>query len=214
VRGEVRISANPTSILGSLPRDLQAFASRYPLVRISLDERRSAQIVRAVAEGDVDIGLFYADTPHPQLQVLPYATTRLVLVAPVGHPLARRARLRFAEAADYPFVLHPESTRLGAIVQGAAQKAGFSPRGRFQILTQEGMRRLVEAGMGIAVMPEPSVLPYARLHRLRCIRIDEDWARLQTSIGIRRAAAPPMVVRALFSHLTGAGRGAAAKRKS
>jgi DNA-binding transcriptional LysR family regulator len=214
VRGEVRISSNPTSILGTLPRDLQTFASRYPLVRISLDERRSAQIVRAVTDGDVDIGLFYSDTPHPALQVVPYSTTRLVLIAPLDHPLGRRASIRFAEAADYPFVLHPENTRLGAIVLGAAEKAGFHIQGRFQILTQEGMRRLVEAGMGVAVMPEPSVVPYAKLHRLRCIRIDEDWARQQTSIGIRRAATLPMAVRVLFSHLSGAGRNPAAKRKA
>ncbi len=202
VRGEVLISANPSSILGTLPRDLRDFASRYPLVRIALDERRSAQIAQSVANGDIDIGLFYSDAAYADLQVAPYCTTRLLLVVPQKHPLAGRQSMRFADAAEHTFVLHPDTTRLGALVRAAAEKSGFRLKSQIQILTQEGMRRLVEAGMGVAVMPEPSVLPYAIQHGLHCISIDEDWALLQTSVCTRRSDALSMSVRLLFAQLT------------
>lgn len=207
VRGEVRISANPTSILGSLPRDIQAFATRYPLVRISLDERGSSQVVQAVANGDRDIGIFMSDasfvsdTSSPDLQVFPYRKVRLVLIAPVDHPLSRRRSIKFAEAAGFDFILHAETSKLGALVVAAAAVSGFNIKSKVQATTQEGMRRLVEAGMGVAVMPEQGAVPYAKLHKFRCVRITDGWAQLQTSICTRRAEVLPMSVRLLLSQL-------------
>lgn len=197
VRGEVRVSANPTSMLGTLPQDIQRYAARYPQVRIFLDERRSAQIVQAVAAGDVDIGLCMLKPTDPDLDVAPYRSVRLVLVAPLDHPLAARRSIRFAEAADCDFVLHAEDTMMGSLVTAAAADSGFTLRSRVQTTTQEGMRRLVEAGMGVAVMPEPSAAPYAKLHRLRCVPLRDGWARLDTSICTRRTALLPTSVRLL-----------------
>lgn len=201
VRGEVRISANPTSILDSLPRDIQAFATRYPLVRISLDERGSSQVVQAVANGDRDIGIFMSDASYPDLQVFPYRKVSLVLIVPVDHPLSRRHSIKFVEAAEFDFILHAETRKLGALVVAAAAVSGFNIKSKVQATTQEGMRRLVEAGMGVAVMPEQGAVPYAKLHKFRCVRITDSWAQLQTGICTRRTEVLPMSVRLLLSQL-------------
>jgi len=203
VRGEVRVSANPTSMLGTLPRDIQRFAARYPQVRILLDERRSAQIVHAVAAGEVDIGLCMLRPSDPELEVTPYRTVRLVLVVPLDHPLSRRRSIRFAETAECDFVLHSENSMLWRLVTGGAAESGFTLRSRVQTTTQEGMRRLVEAGMGVAVMPEESAAPYAKLHSFRCIPLQDAWSQLQTCICTRKAAMLPMSVRLLRAVLLG-----------
>jgi DNA-binding transcriptional LysR family regulator len=203
VRGEVRVSANPTSMLGSLPAELNAYASRYPLVRIFLDERRSADVVHAVANGEIDVGLAMTSVERDDLAIHPYRTVKLVLVVPLAHPLARRRGIRFAEAADCDFILHTENTRLGDLVTHAAADAGFELHSRVQATTQEGMRRLVEAGMGVAVMPEQSAAPYAKLHRFKCVAIRERWAELQTCIVARRHPPPSAAVRLLCDLLRG-----------
>jgi DNA-binding transcriptional LysR family regulator len=203
VRGEVRVSANPTSMLGTLPRDIQRFAARYPDVRIRLDERRSAHIVQAVAAGEVDIGLCMLTPSDPELEVVPYRTVRLVLVVPLDHPLGKRRSIRFAEAAECDFVLHAESTMMWRLATTAAADDGFSIRSRVQATTQEGMRRLVEAGMGVAVMPEQSAAPYAKLHRFRCVPLLDSWAMLQTCMCTRKAGMLPMSVRLLREVLLG-----------
>ncbi|MGE5526809.1 MAG: LysR family transcriptional regulator [Rhodospirillaceae bacterium] len=203
VRGEVRVSANPTSMLDTLPQDIQRFAMRYPHVRIFLDERRSAQIVQAVAAGDVDIGLAMLAPSDPELDVAPYRKVRLVLVVPLDHPLSRRRSVRFADAADCDFLLHAESTMMWRLVTTAAADNGFRIKSRVQTTTQEGMRRLVEAGMGVAVMPEQSAAPYAKLHRFRCIPLLDGWAQLQTCIFTRKTAMLPMSVRLLRGVLLG-----------
>lgn len=203
VRGEVRVSANPTSILGPLPQDIQRFAARYPQVRIFLDERRSAQIVHAVSAGDVDIGLSMVKPADAELEVAPYRSVQLVLVTPLDHPLARRRSVRFADAAECDFVLHAAGTMMGTLVTAAATDNGFELRSRMQTTTQEGMRRLVGAGMGVAVMPQPSAAPYAGLHGYRCVPLSDGWAQLQTFICTRKASMLPMSVRLLRTTLLG-----------
>lgn len=203
VRGEVRVSANPTSMLGPLPLDIRRFAARFPLVSIFLDERRSAHIVQAVAAGDVDIGVCMLRPAAPELDVEPYRTTRLVLVAPLDHALSRRRSVRLADAADCDFVLHAEHSTMWRLVTTAAADGGFALRSRVQATTQEGMRRLVEAGMGVAVMPEESAAPYAKLHRFRCIRLLDAWAQLETCICTRRTALLSTSVRLLRATLLG-----------
>lgn len=197
VRGEVRVSANPTSMLGSLPEDIRKFAMRYPLVRIFIDERRSADIVQAVAAGEVDIGLCFNVGAPADVECHPWHAVELVLVVPEAHALARRRRIEFREAADCDFVLHQEGTMLGRAVSQAAAQLGVVLSSRVQATTQEGMRRLVAAGMGVAVMPAASAVPYARLHGYRCVALTDAWARLPTRICTRRDAVLPMSVRLL-----------------
>jgi len=201
VRGDVRVSANPTSIFGSLPREIQAFVTQYPLVHIALDERPSVEVAQALVNGDTDIGIFFPEGDYPQLEVVPYRAVQLCLIAPSDHPLSRRRSLELADAAEFNFVLQSAASRMARLVVDAATRSGFKPRCNVHSATQEGMRRLVEAGMGVAVMAEQSALPYAKLHKLRCIRISEKWAQLQTSLATRKSEALSMSARLLLSLL-------------
>lgn len=204
VRGDVRVSVNPTSMLGALPDEIRKFATDYPQVRIFIDERRSADIVQAILAGEVDVGVCFHIGEHPDLEYHPWHTVELMLVVPEGHALADRRSIAFREAADNDFVLHPETAMLGRVVGQAAAQLGVVLRSRVQATTQEAIRRLVAAGMGVAVMTQESALPYAASHRYRCIALTDDWARLPTRVCTRRRPALPMSVRLLRDALTGA----------
>jgi len=201
VRGQVRISANPSSVLGSLPREIQAFVTQYPLVHIALDERPSIQVAQALVSGDTDIGIFFSEGDSPDLEVVPYRMVRLVLIAPADHPLGRRRSVQFSELGEFDFVLQSQGSRMARLIDAGAARSGFRLRCKVHAATHEGMRRLVEAGMGVAVMPEESALPYAKLHKFRCIRIAEPWAELQTSLATRKSGTLSMSARLLLSVL-------------
>ncbi len=108
--GIVRIAANISSIVQFLPRDIQSFAASHPHVRIELDEKPSAQVVRAAADNAADIGVF-TSVPHGYaIQALPYRIDNLVLVTPRDHALAQRESIAFADALDDEFVALPADT--------------------------------------------------------------------------------------------------------
>ena len=75
-----------------LPEDLGDFLRENLRVRISLEEQPSPTIIQAVTAGQVDIGVVAAEGGLAGLETQAYRRDRLVLIVPVGHPLAGRAQ--------------------------------------------------------------------------------------------------------------------------
>jgi len=201
VRGKVRLSANPSSVAGRLLEDIQIFCAKHPAVHVKLDEQRSAQVVQAVIGGKSDIGISMSASDAGSLDVWSYRTISLVLVVPVNHQLVDRQSIAFSKTTEFNFVTYPDSSTVGAVVASAAKKCGIPIKSSVEATTQEGMRRLVELGMGVALMTEESAVPYSNFRAIRCIHITDDWARLPTYICTRRAETLSPSARLLLSQL-------------
>ena len=160
VKGHIRIHASTSALTQFVPQELATFLNRYPMIRIEIEERVGAAIVRAVAEGTADIGILGSHTPSQGLATIPYHLDHLVLVVPGAHPLARRKQVRFADALAYPFVAHHPSSSLSALMTQAASDARKSLESRIQVSSFECMFRLV-----------------LRPRTLRWRRINFHWAR-------------------------------------
>jgi DNA-binding transcriptional LysR family regulator len=90
LRGSIRIFANISGMVQYLPDDLSRFLTQHPLVRVDLEEAISPLIVRAVADGVAEIGIFGGSIPARGLTVLPYRQDRLVVVVSPRHPLRKQ----------------------------------------------------------------------------------------------------------------------------
>ncbi|MGT2509689.1 LysR family transcriptional regulator [Cupriavidus basilensis] len=121
-KGDVRVYANSTSIVGFLDQDLPAFLGRYPQVEVRLEEWSSPYIVRSLKDGLADVGLFWAETPHTGLETAPYRAARLVAVVPEGHALAGKPAVHFAETLDFAHVAFHE----GSMIHRAVPSGGRS----------------------------------------------------------------------------------------
>jgi DNA-binding transcriptional LysR family regulator len=73
-------------------------------VRVSIDERVSSEIVRALREGSADVGVLWDHSDLGGLHAVPYRSDHLDVVAHPGHALAHRRRLRFAETLGHDAV--------------------------------------------------------------------------------------------------------------
>lgn len=216
LKGHLRIFANTTAMTEFLPAAVGRFLAEHPLVSVDLEEHLSFEIVRAVAEGRADMGLVAGNVGTEDLEVFPYRSDSLVAVVPGGHPLAARRRIAFAELLAYDFVGLDEGSAIHGFLAQAANQLGRLLRVRVQLRSFDGVCKMVEARVGIAVVPESTARRNARSMDLKVIVLSDEWAHRRLSICVRRLASLPLYGQRLVEHLQGeqAGESPAAGRAS
>ena len=202
VKGMVRIMANASALAQYLPDDLAAFAAEHPEIKLSLEEERSGAIVDAVHAGSTDIGIVMEGPEVEGLQMLPYREDQLGAVVPKDHAL-RAKKLAFAELLDHDFVGLESNTVISQILIEQARLAGKPLRLRVQVKSFDVVARLVQAGLGIGVLPEAATRAFAGPMGLRVVSLTDAWARRKMFVCIRRRASLTAPARLLADHLVG-----------
>ncbi len=201
VKGHVRLHAVASALTQFLPEEIESFLSRYPLVHVSMEERTGRAVVLAVADGTADVGVVASHTPLQGLTALPYHRDRLMIGVPLGHPLARRKSVRFADALDYPFVGPHADSSLSALMTDGAKACGKTIQQRVQASSFDAMCRLVESRLGLTMLPEGVLAPHAAAGRIRVLALKEDWALRQMAVVVRDPAQLSPITRTLIEHL-------------
>ncbi len=204
-KGDVRVFANSTSIVGFLGSDLPAFLRRYPEVEVRLEEWSSPYIVRSLKDGLADVGLFWADTPHAGLATVPYRSARLVVVVPAGHPLAGKSGVFFGDTLDYDHVAFHEGSMLYRLAEQGAAALQRSIRTRLQVTSFDAMRTMVSAGVGLGIMSDVTVAAQHNSGGLHVVPLLDDWASLAMLVGYRDFAELPRAAQLFVEGLSPSG---------
>lgn len=197
--GAVRIFANTTAVTEFMPEVLAEFLAIRPAVTIDLQERLTRDIFRGVQDGASDFGIVSGPVPDLALQVIPFSSDRLVMVAALNHPLSRQRRMAFSDALDYPQISLHEGSTLHAFLCELFQQHGRALAPRVQVRSFEAMCRMIEAGVGIGLLPESAALRHQQSMRLHIIEMHDAWAPRERSILVRELDALPACARALVS---------------
>lgn len=203
VRGHVRVWANTSAVVQFLPNDLAAFLEREPLIRISLEEKLSYEVVEAVMRGVADIGVFADNVHAPGIQKFAYRKDVLVVLVPADHPLADRAEVQFADTLDFDFVgLNQGSSLLNRMTEAAAALERILKL-RIQVTSFDGICRMIEAGHGIGLLPAGAVREEILVAGLRAVRLADPWAVRSLWLGVRDLHALQPEANKLLQHLSG-----------
>jgi len=205
-RGQVRVFSNISAITQFLPLELKRFLDAYPLIEVLLEERTSSTIVKAVAESKADIGIFTLGTHMQNVEVLPYSDDELVVIAPIDHPIAENAFVSFSEALDYNFVGLHAGGSMNLQLLNAASYAGKQMKLRIEVTSFDAQCLMVEAGMGIGILPRRSAQTFLHSLRIRAITLDEPWGKRELAICVRSYASLSVAARYLVDHLRSASR--------
>lgn len=203
LRGHVRVAANTSAITQFLPEDLVEFVDAQPNLRIELKELTSDEIIAAVREGFADIGLFSGLFDVDDLDVMTYRTDTLVVIAPKGHAIASQESANLKDIVKHNLVGLQKGSSLQAFLDKEADKNDCALRTRVEVMSFDGVRRMVQAGLGIAVLPYGAAEPYLENTGLALISIDEPWATRTLKLAVRDEKSVTRPTRALIDHLIG-----------
>jgi DNA-binding transcriptional LysR family regulator len=203
LRGHVRVLANTAALAEFLPDVLAAFLASHPAIDVDLEERPSREIVAAVAGGLADVGIVADTVDLGSLERLPFRTDRLVLVVPDGHALAARREVAFREVLDEPFVGLGHGSALQAHLAGHAALAGRPLKLRVRLGGFEAVCRLVESGVGLAIVPAAAAHRHGRSMAIRSVPLSDPWALRHLTVCMRSITELPAHAHQLVRHLTG-----------
>lgn len=205
LKGRVRIFANTTAITEILPSALGIFLAAHPQVDIELEERLSPEIARAVADGTADIGILAGNITTDGLEVIPYQKDSLVLAVPEKHILAGKDVVDFSEAVGLSFVSLQRGSAIHGFMENIIADMGVGLDIRIQVSGFESLCRMVEAGVGVGILPGSVATRLKQSHAIDVVRLSNRWAVRELKICVQRLEDLPSFGRELIEHLVSAG---------
>jgi DNA-binding transcriptional LysR family regulator len=201
VRGHIRVRVSSSALSAGLPAEIQSFAVAHRHVKIELEEYETPSIVQDIAEGRADVGIGPDIFRPGTLQRFPWRHYDLAAVVPIGHPLAGRDSIAYAECLRYDQVEQGYGSALSHLLDHAARQSGIAKRTRIRVRGFEAVCRMIGCGMGVGVVPSFLAASHGRLHDLRFVPLTDDWAHPLICIMVRDLESLPVAARAFVDHL-------------
>lgn len=203
-KGALRILANTSVMTESLPADLAAFSRLNPDVRLQLQERWSSEIVRDLQAGEADVGIVVEGIATEGLDTRTYGTDRIAVVVPAGHPLASVPELKFADVLDDDIVGLESSASMMRLLTEQAVIEGRTLHPRVQVRSFEAVCRIVQAGLGIGLLPFEGASAMGQALGLVVRPLGEPWAERTMLVCVKKERAGNTSVMKLVDYLVAA----------
>jgi DNA-binding transcriptional LysR family regulator len=167
---ELGIAASLTpSLLGHLLRTVRR---REPGVTVHAHEGLNQELVTLVSEHRLDLAIVWLPVAKGGLTSRPLGTTNLVAVLPAGHHAETTNPLPLGRLAEDEWVSFPPGNPARRWIENSCARVGFAPNVRFDVQTLNEAKALVQAGVGVTLLPEPSVRLEAASDVVRAVPID------------------------------------------
>jgi LysR family transcriptional activator of glutamate synthase operon len=199
-RGSVALGSQPTIGTYVLPEALARFHAEQPGILLRLREGLAESIEARLASGELDLGLLNLPVRRVDLTAQKLWQEDYLLAVPAGHRLAMGDRpVALGEAAAEPLVVVDGVASTAALV-AACEERGAQPRIVVEADNLEAVRRMVERGVGIALLPR-IMAEAAVSDRLRTVEVARGGLRRQVALVHRGDAYLTGAARALRATL-------------
>ncbi|MCH7838080.1 MAG: LysR family transcriptional regulator [Chloroflexi bacterium] len=169
--GTLRLGAAPTISTYVLPALVKEFRSRYPGLDVTVRTEYSDQIVQMVLADEVHVGL-ERTISHPEVVTVPLYQEEVVLVTSPEHPFAKRGAATPEEVSQQPLIMFNRGSSYYTLVHDALRKAGALVTPMMELDNMEATKKMVEEGLGVAMLPRVAIEREVQRGELRQIRVD------------------------------------------
>jgi DNA-binding transcriptional LysR family regulator len=151
--GEVTVACVPSAVNYFLTGVIALYHQRYPKIRVKIVDDSANEVLLAVARGEADFGLNFVGSQENDVEFEPLLEEQFVAACRRDHPLAKKSQVSWKELIQYDFISAGKTSGNRLLLDQAL--AGIKDKPQSMYETQHGttMIGLVEAGLGVAVVP-------------------------------------------------------------
>lgn len=177
-RGRITLKASQTIANHFLPPKLVRFHAAYPGITLEVLSGNSAEVERAVANGEVELGLIEDELPINDAKILiaeRIAEDRLVMIVSKSHRWARMRKLDGHELATASWVVREEGSGTRALLNrylGAHGVDATSLHIALELPSNEAVLAAVSAGNGVSILSESVCADGVKTGRIAQLAVD------------------------------------------
>jgi DNA-binding transcriptional LysR family regulator len=158
ITGSIRVGTVHSVGLYELSEPLKAYFAGFPHVNVYLEYDRASHVYEQVLRGNVDLGIVAYPTARAQVTVLDFRTDRLVVVCAPNHAMSERVQVPVTALGGEKFVGFEKGIPTRQALDRLFTEREISVQYVAELDNIEMVKRLVEVGAGIAVIPEKSCI--------------------------------------------------------
>ena len=174
VAGTVRVATVHSIGLYELSVQIKRYLKAYPQVHLHLEYSRSNKIYEDALRGQIDLGVVAYPSRRPQITVLPFREDRLVLACPPSHPLARHRQVSIRKLQGEHLVGYERDIPTRRETDRILRRYGVEVRYVMELDNVETIKRVIEIGTGLAILPEPALRPEVKNKTLVAVHLSDE----------------------------------------
>jgi DNA-binding transcriptional LysR family regulator len=188
--GHLALGAAPAVSTYVLPRILTRFRRTHPKVALAVRTGHSEEVLELVLREQVQIGLGRS-LRHPDVEAIPLYEDELVLVVDPKHRFAEAGAVGTEEMSDVQLILFDRTSSYHRLTNEFFRGAGAVPRGVMELDNIDAAKKMVEQGLGVALLPHTAVAGELEAGALRAVTLSDAPALKREIVIFRRRDAGP-----------------------
>jgi DNA-binding transcriptional LysR family regulator len=153
----VRLAAIYSVGLRDMGQYVERFRRMEPRANVQIEYLHPDQVYQRVLDGTADLGLVSFPKSSRKLLAVPWREEEMVVVCPPQHPWSRRGHIRVRELRGQPYVHFEQGLVIRRQVDRFLRHHGAPVQVVMEFDNIENIKKAVEAGAGVALLPEPTV---------------------------------------------------------
>ncbi len=171
-RGRVLLGANEAAVHSVLPI-IERFSKAHPQAQVEVRRVPSRQMATELLQRTIDFGVLTFQPPEKGLQSISLGSDELVMLAHPKHPLAERKRVSIEEVGREVVIAHNDPSPTRERVLRLYERRHAPINIQIALPSLDGIKRAVEMGLGVAVLPRRCALTEIARGQLAAVKVPE-----------------------------------------
>lgn len=174
----VRVAAIYSIGLGDMNQCVAAFTAQHPKIRVQIEYLHPDRVFERVLADEADFGIVSFPPARRELTVVPWRREPMVLACAREHPLAQFSAINPRELTGVKFIAFDKGLGIRREVDRYLKRHGATVEVALEFDNVEAIKRAVEVGAGVSLLPQPLLTREVRTGTLAAVALSgEEFVR-------------------------------------